>query len=306
MQQHERMDWVSWSLILRGLLSVAAVGATFVATRSLLWTMLALVATRLAVLWAYDLRAAAQCLGVSGGAGRWDSLRPRFHPQVMRQLFWLSWPLGLAVTLLSLNVYIPRYFVERFHGEAALGIFGAFAYVVIVGQMVVAALGAAASPRLARHYDAGDLKQFFRLIGWMSGLCALLGLSLVGLSLVAGQWAVTVLFGREYAAHRDTFTWLMIAAGVGYVGAILGYATTATRRFHSLTVPYLLSALLTGVLSWALVPSYGIRGAAWVTLGFSLSNVTIGIVLLVQAAREKRREQARGSGRNATDAWTSN
>lgn len=306
MQQHERMDWVSRSLILRGILSVAAVGATFVATGNLLWAMVAVLLTRVGVLWGYDLPAAAHCLGASRAAGLWAALRPHFDRNVMARLFWLSWPLGLAVTLLSLNVFIPRYFVERFHGEAALGIFGAFAYVVIVGQMVVAALGAAASPRLARYYEAGDLREFFRLIGWMAGLCAAIGLGLLGVSLTAGEWTVTTIFGPEYAAHLTTFTWLLIAAGAGYVGAILGYATTATRRFHSLTIPYLLSALLTAALSWALVPAYGILGAAWVTLGFSLSNVTIGVVLLGQAAREKRRERAQGSGVGARGAWSEN
>jgi O-antigen/teichoic acid export membrane protein len=291
LQQSERMDWVSRSLIMRGLLSVAAVALASVATGSLAWTMAALLLTRLAVLWAYDLPSAGRCLVGSERAEK-RALRPRFEPRVMARLFWLSWPLGLAVTLLSLNVFIPRYFVERFQGEAALGIFGAFAYVVIVGQMVVSALGAAASPRLARHYEAGQLKDFFNLVWRMAALCGATGLMMVCISLTAGERAVTWLYGPEYAAHVDTFTWLMIASGVGYVGAILGYATTATRRFHSLTIPYLLSALLTGALSLWLVPKYGIRGAAWVTLGFSLSNVTIGVALLWQAAKEKGAEAA--------------
>lgn len=302
LQQNERMDWVSRSLILRGALSVGAVGATFVATGNLLWAMMGLLLTRVAMLWVYDLPCAARCLRETSQAGMLERLRPRFETRVMARLFWLSWPLGLAVTLLSLNVFIPRYFVERYHGEAALGIFGAFAYVLIVGQMVVAALGAAASPRLARHYDAGELDEFFRLIGWMAALCGGIGLALVCVSLTAGEWAVTLLFGPEYAAHLDTFSWLMIAAGVGYVGAILGYATTATRRFHSLTIPYLLSALLTAGLSLALVPAYGILGAAWVTLGFSVTNVTIGVVLLWQAARERRLEAVRLRAASASGA----
>jgi hypothetical protein len=55
----------------------------------------------------------------------------------------------------------------------------------------------------------------------------------------------------------------------------------------------LLSALLTAGLSLALVPAYGTLGAAWVTLGFSVTNVTIGVVLLGQAARERRLETVR-------------
>jgi O-antigen/teichoic acid export membrane protein len=292
LQQHERMDWVSRSLILRGLLSVTVVGATFVATGDLLWTMVAVLLTRVAVLWAYDLPSAARCLGGAGRGFALGQLRPRFEPQVIARLFWLSWPLGLTVTILSLNTYVPRYFLVRYHGEAALGIFGAFAYVIMVGQMVVAAIGAAATPRLARHYDDGDLRGFLELTWRMAALCGACGLAVVGASLLFGKSGLAWLYGPEYAAHAEVFTWLMFAAGLGYVGAVLGYVATATRRFHSLTAPYLLGALFTASLSWWLVPRYGIQGAAWVVLGFSLSNLTIGLVLLRQAVREKEGESA--------------
>jgi O-antigen/teichoic acid export membrane protein len=214
----------------------------------------------------------------------------------MRRLLWLSWPLGLTVTLGSLHTYVPRYFVERFHGEAALGIYGAFAYIVTAGQMVIAALGAAASPRLARYYAEGDLRRFFELVGRMAMLCGATGLAMVGLSLVAGRPLLEWLFAPEYAAHLETFTWLMAAGGLNYVGAFLGYATTATRRFHSLAIPYSASALLMVLLSALLVPAYGIRGAAWVAMGFSLSNLSIALALLRQAARKRSEELEVGRG----------
>jgi O-antigen/teichoic acid export membrane protein len=295
MQQSERLDWVSHSLILRGVASVLVVGAAFVATGSLAWTMAALVLTRVAILFGYDLSSAAACLGSVPGESRYAQVAPRIDRKVIARLFWLSWPVGLTVTVLSLNTYVPRFFLAETHGDAALGIFGAFAYVIIVGQMVVAAIGAAASPRLAKHYDDGDLSAFFDLTWRMAALCGAAGLAIVIVSLAMGRQAVTWLYGPVYAVHADVFTWMMVAAGVGYVSAVFGYVVTSTRRFHSLTIPYALGALFTAALSVWLVPTYGIQGAAWVMLGVSLSNLAIGVILVLQAVREKRGETAGSS-----------
>jgi len=292
MQQNERLDWVSHSLILRGVLSVLVVGAAFVATGSLAWTMAALVLTRIAILFGYDLSSAAACLGSVPGESRFAQVLPRIDRKVIARLFWLSWPVGLTVTVLSLNTYVPRFFLAETHGDAALGIFGAFAYVIIVGQMVVAAIGAAASPRLAKHYDDGDLTAFFDLTWRMAALCGAAGLAIVVVSLAMGKQVVAWLYGPVYAVHADVFTWMMVAAGVGYVSAVFGYVVTSTRRFHSLTIPYALGAVFAAALSIWLVPAYGIQGAAWVMLGVSLSNLAIGLILVLQAVREKRSETA--------------
>src|SRR5207248_2711872 len=83
-----------------------------------------------------------------GGGGRRAS--PRRFAGRLASLAWLTLPLCFAALLLSLNANVPRYFIERSLGERELGLFAAMAFLLLPGtSILIAALGQAASPRLA-------------------------------------------------------------------------------------------------------------------------------------------------------------
>jgi O-antigen/teichoic acid export membrane protein len=54
-----------------------------------------------------------------------------------------------------------------------------------------------------------------------------LGLIGVLIALIAGQEILALLYGPEYAVYWDVFLWLMVAAAINYIGAILGVGMTA-------------------------------------------------------------------------------
>ena len=268
-QFNERMDRVAVSLMLKGPLSLAALVALVCLTGSVFWGAVGLAATWAILLLAYDARMGRRTLrdstSLSGSIlavkeGQ-SSLHRSWDWKNLRSLLWFGLPLGFVVTLNSLDTNIPRYFVEGYFGEAAIGIFAALAYLERVGSTVVKALGESASPRMARYYASRERKAFLVLFLELIGLGLLLGVAGILISLVAGQRILTLLYSAEYA-RGEVFLALMIASGLGYISSFIIFGVSAARIFN---IQLLLEALVTGSLVCAcvlMVPRGGLLGAA--------------------------------------------
>ncbi len=182
-QQHEQMNRIAISMMIKGSLSLLLLGVGVYLTGSVLWGAVGLAIAWALVLVGYDIRSGALMLNTSprtlqGEVPRPDMavpLRPRWQLLKLRKLVWLSLPLGFVMMLISLNTNIPRYFIERSLGERQLGVFAAIAYLMVAGNMVVNALGQSACPRLAKYYAAGNSTAFRKLVLNLVGIGALPG-----------------------------------------------------------------------------------------------------------------------------------
>ena len=266
LQQHERMDCIAKSMMIKGPLSLVLFGATLYLTRSVFWGVLGLAVASALVLLTYDTSSGILILKASDPnpkRNRLLVLRLRWVPRILLRLAWLALPLGLVMMLISLNANIPRYFIEHYLGERELGIFVAMAYLIVAGSMVVGALGQSATPRLAKYYAAGNAAGFRNLVMKMVGIGVLLGAVGVLIAAVASRELLTLLYTPEYAQESGVFFWLMVAGGIAYVSSFLGYTMTAARYFKvQLPLFTLVAGTTTAACLW-LVPQWGLVGAAW-------------------------------------------
>ena len=153
LQQHERMDRIAVSMMLKGPLSLLALGAGVWLTGSVFWGAMGLAGAWGLLLFSYDIRSGALILAIqeprSAGTPPRKNIRAYLRPiweiGALKRLVWLTLPLGVSMMLISLNTNIPRYFIEHYLGERELGIFAAMAYLMVAGKTVVSAL--AQSPR---------------------------------------------------------------------------------------------------------------------------------------------------------------
>ena len=262
-QQYERMDKIAISMMIKGVLALGALGLAAALTGRTVWAIVGLAASWAAVLLAYDLPVSA-ALRLDSSAGALP-LRPRWSRARLLRLTWLALPLGIVMMLISLIANIPRYFIEAELGERALGIFTAIAYLMVVGNTVVFALGQAASPRLARQFAAGEHEAFRALLLRLAGLALGGGGIAIALALGWGRVILRALYTAEYAQRADVFVWLTIAAAVGAVASFLGYGMTAARRFRVQAPLFAFVVLVTTFASALLIPRQGLLGAALAT-----------------------------------------
>jgi O-antigen/teichoic acid export membrane protein len=282
MQKQERMRRIAVSQILRGVLSFIALSVILYITGSLFWGVVAIAVVWCGLFVLFDWRNAGRILASAGES----SLRPQWEWEKLFALAKLGLPVGLVSALISYYVAIPRYFLETYHGESALGYFAAIAYLPMAGLIVVDALGQSAIPRLARYY-ASDQLAYKRLLEKLIGVGITLGFSGILVSILFGSKLLMIIYRPEYALHANVLVLLMIAGSIVYVCSILGVALTSAG-FFKVQLPILILLLLTEVASgWWLIPRFGEQGAAWtLLLGASVWFLVSGTIVLYIIARQ--------------------
>jgi len=273
LQKHERMDRVAISKAIKGPLSLLTLGGLVWMTGSVLCGVLGLAVAWLALLLTYDLR----------NACRLASIHPRLERHTAWQLTRLALPLGLVTMLISLTTNVPRYFVESHWGEGELGYYSAMAYLMVVGNTVVSALGQSATPRLAKYYATGDGYAFARLLLRLVGIGTALGAVGVAMAAIFGHSILAVLYRPDYAKYANVLVWLMVAAGIGYVASFLGYGMSSARYFRIQAPLFAVVAISIIASCSLLVPRFGLLGAAQAAVIASSLNLLSSFAVVAHA-----------------------
>lgn len=285
LQNRERMDIVSCSMMIKGPISLLSLGAGFYFTKSLLWAVVAMAASWAIVLVGYDARKCVPLLMREKQEGSESSSKFGYHEHLrpIRRLAWLALPLGFAAALGSLAINVPRYLVEYYLDAHALGIFAAIAYIVVSSRLVAGALGQSASPRLSRYYAEGAHGAFLGLLFRLSLVSMIIGVAGIIAALVAGQWILSLLYTPEYAGHVGLFVLIMVATALNYVASLLNFAMTATRRFRSQIIVQAGVVAVTAIVCVILIPQMGILGAGMALVMGRLFQLVVAFGIVAHA-----------------------
>lgn len=260
LQHGERLRRVALSQIGRGLSSLLVATVLIVATESMPVVAFGVAATYLAWMIA-DLAALDVPLGPIDRAAA---------VAVFRQAL----PLGFVSAIGSLQIYLPRYFLEHYASLVDQGVFANVAQLLSFGALVVAAMANAASARMARAAAARDWKTFNRLLRTLVLGGATIGALAVITSAVAGRWLMTLVFSRELTPPRAVLVWLALTSGLVWTYVFLGTALDALRSYRLQPWIHGASTTVIAVAAAMLVPGHGMLGAAWAMLiGFGVECV---------------------------------
>ena len=265
LQQHEHMDRIARSLIIKGPLMLIALGIIVYATEDVFMGTLGVVFVSALTLVLYDVPSRA-LLDSAGSSAKALSLQlPMPQQRALMRLVWFSLPLGVATCLISLTTNIPRYFVQHHLGDAQLGIFAAVASFPVIGLMIAGAHGQTITPRLAQYYATRQRRAYLKLLFTYAGQATVVGLAGIALAALAGRPILTLFYGAQYAQYDDLFTAVMIGAAIQYLASVFGYAMTASHYFRLQPVILIVAAASTLVLCAVLVPGQHLIGAviAW-------------------------------------------
>jgi len=243
-QREERMDRVAISLITKGLMSLIVLGVALKLTGSLVAASAALALLWLGLLVSIDLAICRQVYRETGEGSLVGTLRPTFVRSAMIGILVLGAPLGVARLLVSIQTSIPRYVLDHFSGERALGIFAALVYLIVIGNRFMLSLGQSVAPRLARHHVSGDGRAFRQLYFRMLAVAVVFGTVGIAAARIAGDRILGLLYGPDYAEYNQVFVWIMVAAAFHYLVIFMDYAMIATR-WTRIQVPLMLGATLT-------------------------------------------------------------
>lgn len=267
-QREERMDFVGWSMLWRGISTIVIAGTVLWVTGSMLMAMAGVLVTTAAVLLFHDLMMARSLLS------RRCEAEPatQFSVFVLHQwpcvrsiglLFLRGFPLGLTTLVLLLDNNVPRYFIEPLCGTSALGLFAAVSSLVVIGSMISTGISQAALPRLSRFYADQDYTNFRRLVLKCAGIAMTIGVTGIVVSVTLGEAVLTTFFTEKYRNGSSLLVVVSIYGLATYIGDVVGSAVISMRRFWIL-FPVNSSSLAVVILAcWLIVPRWSLLGAAW-------------------------------------------
>lgn len=265
-QREERMDFVSYSILVRGLSGLGIFTLVYWLTQSL---PLALACEALAWLATnfFDQRLLAR-LGARTFLAELSGVRPR---KVARLAWWVL-PVGVSLWLTRAGMSAPPLVLDRYADLATVGVFGAMMYLHTALSMVSGVLGSASAARLRRFYRDGARRDFARLAIRLTLGSATLGAVGVLMAWLFGDTFLGIAFGEEYK-RGDLFVVVILASAISITGGPLLTAISAGQAFRRrLTISAGVCAVAVTV-SFLLVPSHGAMGAAWALVATTASNL---------------------------------
>jgi O-antigen/teichoic acid export membrane protein len=287
MQQQERMDFISISLMVKGALSLLLLAIGLIVTRQVLGGVVGLAIAWAIVLLGYDLRVIRRFLKIFGEQNL-QTLVPAWKWSTQQQLIRLTLPLGFVMLLISLNANIPRYVIEHYLNSRELGIFAAIAYLMLVGSIIQGALAQAASPRLAKYYADGRRKAFASLLFNLMGLGVLIGAIGVIISWLFGKQLLTLLYNAEYSQYSTLLIWLMVSAALEYITSFLGTGITAARYFRVQVPLFATSAVVMAIACFILIPIQGLAGIPTAMIATGLLRILLCFAVLAYALKKNQ------------------
>jgi O-antigen/teichoic acid export membrane protein len=282
-QQNERMDQIAISRIAKGILSILFFVAGLWFSGSVLGGVIGLIVAWMSTLLFFDIPRSVVLANhrVAYQHAPMEWFRPAWNTQQLKKLFILSLPIGITVMLVSLSANIPRYFVEAWQGESALGIFGPISYFMVLGNEIVMALGQSAAPRMARFYVYKERSAIIHLLLRQKAIGAVFGVLGVALAALAGPWVLSLAFGPEYAQYGNVFLLLMMTSGINLVSSFSRMFLTSARAFWIQIPVRVCSAATMAICCWVLVPSQGITGAAVAMLISAVVHSTLALAATI-------------------------
>jgi O-antigen/teichoic acid export membrane protein len=292
-QLNDRLDQTGISMMLRGALSMVALSAGLYLTRQVFWGCVGLALAWLAALLFFDVRRGRRFETFSDKFLRnsisTDWRRPESRADAFRRqwnLTRLALPLGIVTTMASINLNMPRYFIEARMGVHQLGMFSALAYATVAMTLVSDSLGHCAIPRMSRLYAEGQVAEFRSVLLQLSGIGCALGMAGLAAAQVMGTRLLTIFYSPEYAASSRVFVVLMLATAIHCVAGMLTSGIMSARYFLVQVPMFTLVAASTALACYRLVPASGLLGGAEATVigamvRLVLAAIVVGYLLLV-------------------------
>ena len=188
------------------------------------------------------------------------------------------WPLAVFTCLSSSIASIPRYIMEMFLGEEALGLYASVAAPVLIVQLIATNIF---NPMLTEYAECvnsnrtGDARKVL-----IRSLCIISLLTIVAIfvAAIAGRWGLVLLFGSSIAGYEYLLTPLICCASSTAIIWLLSGLLTVLRRFSYMIVGNGAAALVCLVLSIILIN--GDDGMLGATYALLVGNI-VGVIILL-------------------------
>lgn len=274
-QKKDRLDAVGKSHAFRGVTFVATFAVVLYFGGSLTLALAVMTAAVLPIVVFYDYPIASKL-----SPFKLDWNRDKIIDLIKKCL-----PLVIYALILTVTGFVPRYFLERFHGSEALGYYTSVATPTMIIQVAASYLFTPLIPSFSRALLNCDRKAFNRLFLRVSGLIAILAAAALILSRLFGEFALSLLFGEgilPYAYLLDmAIICTIVTAYVWFLCTIL----TVLKNNKGLVIANFISLVVCAVVSVPIIEHFSMQGVNYSNLIALGVNLLILLLFFMQSLR---------------------
>jgi O-antigen/teichoic acid export membrane protein len=190
-----------------------------------------------------------------------------------------SAPVGYAMAMVQIYYYFDSILLQYLKGSAVVGLYGV-AYRLPLAFIGVASLWTNAVMPYAARLAISDRDRLRRDLGTtVTASCVIAGV-VMGYSVILGPKLIPFLFGARFGPGATAFAILMGAAVIVLISTSLSPVLVGVGYARGFAFAATLGAIVNIVLNFALIPPYGINGAACATVAAEATTMTIAFVLI--------------------------
>lgn len=198
----------------------------------------------------------------------------------MYRLTEFCFPLGLMITFSSVNLNLPRIYLEKFSGVHDLALYSSLYQIVFLGTVVFTAIGQAIVPRLSRLIIAKDINKWISIVFKFNVLNLAVSIFLGVFFYINGEVVMAYIFGNEMVFEKRYFLYVAMICFLSYALNILSYALQSLRYYKGLILLSLIMTCIHFVVSFYAVKNYEVLGAFFGSIFFmTLYGLSLGFLV---------------------------
>lgn len=210
----------------------------------------------------------------------------KFDFEKIKKLAVYALPLGIAVMLVSLQTNMPRYFIEKYHSVEDVGIFTVFYYFIVIGGIFINSVCQYLSPYYSSYWHQGDVKEFWKYVKYSWIISIIFSLLAFVFVYFFGKYTILLIYGESFIKYLYVLKVLMLSSIFVYLSVVNGYVLTSLNVLKIQVPMFLILILISIIFSYCLIPSYGLRGAAWVCCISAFAQFSISLLVLFYKIRD--------------------
>lgn len=259
-----RLDIAGKSVFYRMIISIGIFTIVDIVTKNMMAATLAMTATNLAVLWAYDLRL------IKGYNTEGFSLEKNKIRKVILECF----PLFFSTFLNNYIVNAPKYAIDKLLAYDMQTYFNIIYLPTFTINLMSIFVLKPMLRGLGEMWNRKEHKKFLGIVVKMAGAITAMTVLVEAVCFTVGIPILSFIYGVSLEQYKTELLILVLSGGFSALGVALFYTLTTMRAQKWVSLAYVAAALGGLFLPGMLVEKYGITGAA-------VSSVIIMLILMV-------------------------
>jgi len=282
-QKAGRMDYVCYSFIVRGILMLASFCGILKFTGNMIFAVLGMSVTTFAVIIFFDMRVASKFRDKA----KEKEVFKEFGWAQVKKLMIVLLPLVIVGVANNLSVNLPKYFLEKFMGNEALGYYASVATPSTIVQLAASTVFVPLLTPLAGKLKDDDWDGFNGILKKISIVfVAAFIVAMIG-SYLLGDWFLNLLF-EGIEDYTYLFVPVVASALLISVNASMFSVCTVLREMKGQVIAAVVGVIASIVSSIIIIQAVGMIGVVY-SLYISLGiQIIIEFICIVRKMRVMR------------------